>query len=182
MMYYLRGLSIVIDTVIVFTGSHRDFDNLLDEQINNDEERTPFMEVIQHYNARIRPNETGVGEAILDQTLEAYNCIAYSDDYASVMPHVLSNFVNIVTLNYEIDRLFLHNPPRKVLQSIKSSPFVNNIKYYQSDYQALSRERLKLVYNDLSENVLGQEDCKKKIIAELYRLINKSKGRPAVIM
>ena len=50
----------MIDTVIVFTGSHRDFDNLLDEQINNDEERTPFMEVIQHYNARIRPNETGV--------------------------------------------------------------------------------------------------------------------------
>ena len=181
-MYYLRGLSIVIDTVIVFTGSHRDFDNLLDEQINNDEERTPFMEVIQHYNARIRPNETGVGEAILEQTLEAYNCIAYSDDYASVVPHVLSNFVNIVTLNYEIDRLFLHNPPRKVLQSIKSSPFVNDIKYYQSDYQVLSRERLKLVYNDLSENVLGQEDCKKKIIAELYRLINNSKGRPAVIM
>ena len=46
------------------------------------------MELIQHYNARLRPNESGVGEAALQKILYVDNCIVGADDYGSVMPHL----------------------------------------------------------------------------------------------
>lgn len=48
--------------VVIFTGSKKDFDKFLQSRIDEDEETIPFMELIQHYNARLRPNESGVGE------------------------------------------------------------------------------------------------------------------------
>ena len=92
----------MIDRVVVFTGSKRDFEQYLENNLPEDEITIPFMELIQHYNARLRPNESGVGEAALQKNLYVDNCIVGADDYGSVMPHVLSNFVNIVTLNYQI--------------------------------------------------------------------------------
>ena len=44
----------MIDEVIVFTGSKRDFNSLLQERIDTgNDEVVSFMELIQHYNARI---------------------------------------------------------------------------------------------------------------------------------
>lgn len=50
----------MIDKVVVFTGSKKDFEIFLEKQIPEDSETIPFMELIQHYNARLRPNESGV--------------------------------------------------------------------------------------------------------------------------
>ena len=97
----------MIDRVVVFTGSKRDFEQYLENNLPEDEITIPFMELIQHYNARLRPNESGVGEAALQKNLYVDNCIVGADDYGSVMPHVLSNFVNIVTLNYQIGVLYV---------------------------------------------------------------------------
>ena len=108
----------MIDRVVVFTVSKRDFEQYLENNLPEDEITIPFMELIQHYNARLRPNESGVGEAALQKNLYVDNCIVGADDYGSVMPHVLSNFVNIVTLNYQIGVLYVQNPPRRVLESL----------------------------------------------------------------
>ena len=106
----------MIDRVVVFTGSKRDFEQYLENNLPEDEITIPFMELIQHYNARLRPNESGVGEAALQKNLYVDNCIVGADDYGSVMPHVLSNFVNIVNLNYQIGVLYVQNPPIRVLE------------------------------------------------------------------
>ena len=121
LMYYLRGCKQLIDRVVVFTGSKRDFEQYLADSLPENETTIPFMELIQHYNARLRPNESGVGEAALQKILYVDNCIVGADDYGSVMPHVLSNFVNIVTLNYQIGVLYVQNPPRRVLESLQSA-------------------------------------------------------------
>ena len=55
----------MIDKVVVFTGSKKDFEIFLEKQIPEDSETIPFMELIQHYNARLRPNESGVRENAL---------------------------------------------------------------------------------------------------------------------
>lgn len=115
-MYYLRGWKQLINQVVVFTGSKRDFEQYLADKLPKNEITIPFMELIQHYNARLRPNESGVGEAALQKDLYVDNCIVRADDYGSVMPHVLSNFMNIVTLNYQIGVLYVQNPPRRVLE------------------------------------------------------------------
>ena len=67
LMYYLRGWKQLIDRVVVFTGSKRDFEQYLENNLPEDEITIPFMELIQHYNARLRPNESGVGEAALQK-------------------------------------------------------------------------------------------------------------------
>ena len=84
-MYYLRGWKQLIDRVVVFTGSKRDFEQYLENNLPEDEITIPFMELIQHYNARLRPNESGVGEAALQKNLYVDNCIVGADDYGSVI-------------------------------------------------------------------------------------------------
>lgn len=169
------------DRVVVFYGSKKDFENMISAEINEEQITIPFMELIQHYNARLRPNESGVRESALSRNIEVDNCIVRSDDYGSVLEHVLSNFVNIVTLNHDIGTLFIHNPPRKVINSLRSF-YGENIEYFQTEYPILSREKLKEIYANVDHDILGQSNCKKQIISGMYRLITKTNSKPVVLM
>ena len=171
----------MIEKVIVFTGSKKDFESFLNEQISKDEDTISFMELIQHYNARLRPNESGVYEDELKPNLEADNCIVKADDYGSVLPHVLSNFANIVNLNYNLKRLYIQNPPKRVLESLKAN-HDSKICYEGSNYPIIDRNSLSKIYQDLNKNVIGQEECKKQIISGIYRLTTSESTKPAVIM
>ena len=91
------------------------------------------------------------------------NCIVRADDYGSVLEHVLSNFVNIVTLNHDIGTLFVHNPPRKVKDSLRSA-YGDEIEYMSTEYLDLSTKKLKEVYENIETDILGQNNCKKQII------------------
>ncbi len=168
------------DKITVFIGSKRDFNKYIDTVISGDEETIPFMELIQHYNARLRPTESGVRENALYNNIEVDNCIVRSDDYGSVLEHVLSNFVNVVTINYDIGHLYVHNPPRKVLESLVS--FYEDIEFKSSEYTTLDRGKLREVYSHLCEDILGQETCKKQMMSGMYRLITKNSYKPAVLM
>lgn len=171
----------MIDKVIVFWGSNRDFDKLLEEKGLKDENTIPFMELIQHYNARLRSNESGVKETALRKNIEVENCICKSDDYGSVLEHVLSNFVNIVSLNHNIGTLFVQNPPKKVLKSLKST-FGDEIEYKCSEYEEITVDLLKEIYINLNKDILGQDQCKKQIISGMYRLTKNNSYKPAVFM
>lgn len=169
------------DKVIVFTGSKRDFDIFLKRRISENEEVIPFMELIQHYNARLRPNESGVGEEALSTRIKVENCIVRSDDFGSVLPHVLSNFTNIVTLNHDIGTLYIQNPPRRVIESLRAG-YGDEIEYFKSEYPELSRRILAELFAALNEDVLGQEECKRQIISGMYRLTTGSNNKPVVLM
>ena len=169
------------DKVVIFTGSKRDFDTFLDSQIGEYDETIPFMELIQHYNARLRPNESGVGEEALSTKIKVENCVVRSDDYGSVLPHVLSNFTNIVTLNHDIGTLYVQNPPRRVIESLRAG-YGDDIEYHESIYPELTRETLAKIYSELNEDVLGQEECKRQILSGMYRLTTGSSSKPVVLM
>ena len=170
----------MIDRIVIFTGSKKDYDEYLKREIPEEDHRIPFMELIQHYNARIRPSEAGVKEEALYKRIREQNCIVRADDYGSVLPHVLSNFTNIVTLNYDIGTLYIQNPPRRVLESLRTT--YNDIIYEGSQYQEITRDSLKIVYRNLCTDVLGQDECKKNLIGGLYRLTTGSKRKPVVLM
>lgn len=169
------------DRIIVFNGSKKDFENLIAKETNEEQSTISFMELIQQYNARLRPNESGVRESALNFSISVDNCIVRADDYGSVLEHVLSNFVNVVTLNHDIGTLFVHNPPRKVIDSLQSV-YGNEIEYLETEYPKLSREKLKEVYSNLDANILGQDNCKKQIISGMYRLITKTNNKPVVLL
>ena len=169
------------DHIIIFSGSRKDYERFLDDRLQEDEVTIPFMELIQHYNARLRPNESGVKESALYTNINVDNCVVRADDYGSVLEHVLSNFVNVVTLNHDIGTLYLHNPPRRVRESLQSA-YGDEIEYVHSEYPNITREVLKTIYDDLRSDILGQDDCKKQLISGMYRLISNSKSKPVVLM
>ncbi|MGU8959219.1 AAA family ATPase [Clostridium perfringens] len=171
----------MINEVVVFWGSNRDFDKLLEERLLDNEDTIPFMELIQHYNARLRPNESGVKESSLRKNIEVENCICRSDDYGSVLEHVLSNFVNIVSLNHNINRLFVQNPPKKVLKSLKST-FGKEIEYKYSEHKKITVNLLKKIYKNLNKGIFGQDKCKKQLISGIYRLTKNNSYKPVVFL
>lgn len=172
----------MINNVTVFTGSKKDFDLFLKKNIDDTDITIPFLELIQHYNARLRPNESGVGEDELYDHLSVTNCVVRADDYSSVLEHVLLNFTNVIILNYDIENLYLHNPPRRVLQSIARDPRLN-VKFEQTEYKCISIDLLKNIYSNLCSDILGQETCKKSIVSGIYRLSkNKVDNKPAVLL
>lgn len=171
----------MVNYVVVFYGSKKDFENILDDRIRDDEDSIPFMELIQHYNARLRPNESGVREFALSNKIDVANCIVRAEDYGSVLEHVLSNFVNIVTLNHDIETLYVHNPPKRVIRSLKSF-YGDSIEYLYSDYVEIDREQLVKIHSSLNEDILGQETCKKQLISGLYKLMSNNSCKPAVLM
>lgn len=169
------------DHIVIFSGSRKDYERFLDDRIQADEVTIPFMELIQHYNARLRPNESGVRESALYTNIKVDNCVVRADDYGSVLEHVLSNFVNVVTLNHDIGTLYLHNPPRRVRESLQSA-YRDEIEYVYSEYPEITRDTLKAIYDNLQSDILGQDDCKKQLISGMYRLISNSRSKPVVLM
>ena len=135
------------------------------------------MELIQHYNSRIRPREAGVKEDQLSKKIQYAYCICRADDYSSV----LSNFVNIVCLNHDLDVLYVHNPPRKVLESLESF-YEDDIQVERSEYLVPSVDLLRTTHKNLLSDVLGQAESKKAIISGLYRLMRQKSNKPVVIM
>lgn len=169
------------DHIVIFSGSRKDYERFLDDRLQEDEVTIPFMELIQHYNARLRPNESGVRESALYTNIKVDNCVVRADDYGSVLEHVLSNFVNVVTLNHDIGTLYLHNPPKRVRESLQSA-YRDEIEYVYSEYPEITRDTLKAIYDNLQSDILGQDDCKKQLISGMYRLISNSRSKPVVLM
>lgn len=170
----------MIDNIVIFNGSKRDFEKLIADRIDECEETIPFMDLIQHYNARLRPNESGVRENALARKIDVDNCIVRAEDYGSVLEHVLSNFVGIITLNHNVGTLYVQNPPKRVKKSLEA--YSDTIEYLSSEYIDLKREDLKTIYLNLQDDILGQEKCKKQIMSGLYRMITRESDKPVVLM
>lgn len=170
----------MINHIVMFFGSKRDFESLIDERVKKNEETIPFMDLIQHYNARLRPNESGVRENALSRKIHVDNCIVRAEDFGSVLEHVLSNFVGIITLNHNVGTLYVQNPPKRVRNSLES--YADDIECLSSNYMEVRRENLKTIYSNLQNDILGQEKCKKQIMSGLYRMITNGEGKPVVLM
>ena len=135
----------MIDRIVIFRGSKKDFEKLLNNKIGSSTETVTFMELIQYYNKQIRQNDTASGDDWIARKRNIKNCVVRADDYASVLEHAISNFVNIITLNSNVENLFLHNPPKRVIESLKSA-YSDNIEYQYSKYEKITRKKLKKIY------------------------------------
>lgn len=171
----------MINRIVVFTGSKKDFERFINSRISPDENTIPFMELIQHYNARLRPNESGVRESALSKKISVDNVVVRMDDYGSVLDHVMSNFANIVGLNHEIETLYVQNPPRRALESLQTTSR-GEIEYHGTEYYSIDRSVLSNAYQRLCKDVLGQEECKKQIISGIYRLSTLKNEKPVVLL
>ena len=171
----------MINRIVIFRGSKKDFEKLINTEIYKDTERVSFMELIQYYNKQITQNDSASGDNWIARRRNIKNCIVKADDYASVLEHAISNFVNIITLNSNVENLFVHNPPKRVIESLKSE-YANIIEYKFSKYKKIDRKKLKRIYDNMENFIIGQRHCKKEIISSLYKISAKRKDKPIVLL
>lgn len=160
----------------IFIGANRDFEAFLNETIPKGEERFYFLELIKDYNANLR-----VQHAYNHGVIEVENLIVHGDDYASVYEHVIQNFVFTVTTNHNVENTFLHNPPQRVIDSLKIS-YSDVMEYHHTEYKDIDKDVLKEVWRDVTEKIVGQEKAKKDILSNLYRLCDKENQKPVVLL
>ena len=171
----------MINRIVIFIGSKKDFEDLTNVEVDEDTEIVSFMELIQYYNKQIRQNDSASSDNWIAKRRNIKNCIVKADDYASVLEHAISNFVNIITLNSNVENLFVHNPPKRVIESLKSE-YADIIEYKYSTYQKIDRKKLKKIYDNMENFIIGQKYCKKDIISSLYKILVKRKDKPIVLL
>lgn len=171
----------MINRIVIFKGSKKDFEKLLNNEIGELTDIVTYMQLIQYYNKQIRQNDSASGDNWIARKRNIKNCIVRADDYASVLEHAISNFVNIITLNSNVENLFVHNPPKRVIESLKSE-YSDIIEYKYSKYEKIDRKKLKKIYYNMDNYIIGQKCCKKEITASLYKLLTKQKDKPIVLL
>ncbi|HEQ0376465.1 TPA: ATP-dependent Clp protease ATP-binding subunit [Streptococcus pyogenes] len=171
-----------MDSILLFKGSKRDFDKLLDSK--EIEDYTPFMELIRQYNITVRANDVNASQYIADgfgkERIE--NVVIYADDYASVTDHVISNFNNIVLLGHDIQNLYIQNPPKRVESSLRVQ-FEGIIEERYSHYKEIAKEEVIDLYNHmLASNVVGQQRAKKDVSIGLLKKNTLTNNSPLVML
>lgn len=171
-----------MDSILLFKGSKRDFDKLLDSK--EIEDYTPFMELIRQYNITVRANDVNASQYIADGFGKEHieNVVIYADDYASVTDHVISNFNNIVLLGHDIQNLYIQNPPKRVESSLRVQ-FEGIIEERYSHYKEIEKEEVIDLYNHmLASNVVGQQRAKKDVSIGLLKKNTLTNNSPLVML
>lgn len=171
-----------MDSIVLFKGSKRDFNELLKSR--DIEDYTPFMELIRQYNITVRANDVNASQYIADgfgkEQIE--NVVIYADDYASVTDHVISNFNNIVLLGHDIQNLYIQNPPKRIETSLRVQ-FEDVVEEICSQYKKIDKEEVVDFYNHmLSSNVVGQQQAKKDVSIGLLKKTTLTDKSPLVML
>ncbi len=168
-----------MNKVVVFYGSNRDFDDRLeaDGVVGS---FTTFMAIIRDYNAKLRPQNSRYQEEN-EPKKHIDTLVVKADEFSSVLDHVIHNFISIITCYNEIDTLYLHNPPYAIVASIEAQGEVDIERDYTT-YQKITRENLKGAFLSLQEQVIGQNEAKKRLISTIYKTTGVNYTKPIVIM
>lgn len=167
--------------VYVFFGPDKAFEGLVAERTNEDDYTVNYLDAIRMYNTKVRATQLIDRDAIEALPEKVNNCVVRATDFGSVLSHVVSSFANILESTFEMDRLFVQNPPSRALKSLESA-CEEDLKIIRFQYPELRRENLPGIYKSLKENVLGQQKSKKALVTALYKLIVMSDEKPSVVL
>ena len=162
--------------IYICIGSKKRFEDFLNKKIPEGEEIFYFLDLIKDYNANLRQQY-----AYLHGEIDVKNLIVHADDYASVYEHVIQNFVAIVTTNHNVETTFLHNPPQRVIDSLKVK-YSDVMEYHLPEYKNLNKSVLKEIWDTVDVDIVGQKKAKKAVISNLYRHCDQSYKKPIVLL
>lgn len=170
--------------IFIFIGAKQDFNNFLLEK-DVDDSALKFLDLIRQYNELIRASNVGFLDTdhlfTTSNKEEVENCVVRSGDYASVLEHVVTNFSQIITMAHDIENLYLHNPPKRIIETLKSE-YYSKIEFRYSKYKEINKDNLRDVSDHLNSGIVGQAGAKRKILSSLYRLSNKKDSKPIVML
>ena len=115
-----------------------------------------------------------------DEILHFDNVVAFSDDYPSLSESTIESFTNFA-LRYDIDNLYLQNPPDSIAKHIQELSCVTCVKSGQG-YKVIDMDLLREIKAGFSEAVIGQENAQKRILAALYNVAKCRYNKPCVML
>ena len=174
----------MVKVVYFDEGSATDFIYVLEGGKNTDKkEHMPIVDLaIQDdlRNRRVKLDVEGKRVEIEEELIHYDNVVAYSDDYASLSEGTIESFTNFV-LRYDIDTLYLQNPPDIIARHIQELSCVE-CEIEGHEYKVIDLELLKAIKNGFSEAVIGQETAKMQILSALYNVAKCRYNKPCVIL
>lgn len=170
------------DRAIIYFGPRTGFDELVGSRVREGDRTVGYLDAIRSYNARIRASDLASHEPRISVPDYVDNCVVHADDFGSVLSHVIANFATILEETYEVGTLFVQNPPRRALESLVSAQGEDSVEQISYRYEQVEKGALEAIYDNVCEEVLGQEESKRVLVASLYRLSVMGNGRPSVVL
>ena len=115
-----------------------------------------------------------------EEILHFDDVVAFSDDYPSLTEGAIESFTNFV-LRYDIDNLYLQNPPDSIARHIQELSCVN-CQIDSQDYKVIDIDLLQNIKSGFSEAVIGQDLAQRQILAALYNVAKCRYNKPCVIL
>lgn len=171
------------DEVLVYFGPRSAFKRNVEANIGPTETTVKFLDSVRLYNEKVRASTLATRNVEFDPSRGVDNCIVSADDFGSVASHVIPNFSNILEESYQhIGKLFVNNPPMRVLESIRASQPEGSVEEAYYDYGSVQKGDLPRLCDALRSGVLGQEQSKKALISELYKLSVMDDEKPSSVL
>ena len=167
---------------VVFYGPDSAFESLLCGDIKECEQTVDYLESVRTYNARIRASDLSSREIKEAIKAKVDNCIVRTNDYGSVMGHVIANFATVLEEAFEFTTAYVQNCPRRVLSSLVSAYGPDAVDMVYAEHRELGKADLPGIYASLHERIFGQDACKKTLLTALYRLSVMSDDSPSVVL
>lgn len=109
------------------------------------------------------------------------NLIAYSESYSGITESAIQSFVSLIS-GYDVENFYLQNPPLQIKQQLEQAfPNILSVKKY--NYKKLNKSMFLKINDTFSDNIIGQEKVKKRLLISLYPVMDYDSNRkPVVIM
>lgn len=148
------------NSVVIFYGPHKAFQDLLDDRIKSSETTVSYLDSIRIYNSRIRASELASSGPKPSLPEAVDNCIVRTNDFGSVLSHVISSFGSILEETFEIDTLYVQNPPKRARASIEAFHDPSQIEVINYPYPALSKKRFRAFLRTWKNRYLGRKNAR----------------------
>ncbi|QKY71311.1 AAA family ATPase [Lentibacillus sp. CBA3610] len=164
--------------ITIFNGPKKEFTKILPDTYEN------FTDIIRIIDSKLKEVKlvTDLNDYDHDsEKLYAENLVVYSDEYTGVNDHVIDNFINHITMIYEIDNLFLQNPPEKLRNQFKRESN-GRLEIVSYPYKLIDKDILKQIKEGFSNKIIGQIHLKMDLLSVLYPLVQEQFEKPVVIL
>jgi ATP-dependent Clp protease ATP-binding subunit ClpA len=170
--------------IIIYYGPKNGFEKIISK------ERKTLSELVHEdsikrntFTHKFKRDDEDEDEEKLDIPQKEYisNLVAYSESYAGITESAVQSFASMLSA-YVIDNLYLQNPPIQIRKQLEQA-FPDQIVEKKYDYKKLSKKMFFKINDTFSENIIGQETVRERLLVSLYPLMDIStKIKPIVMM
>lgn len=137
------------DSAVIFFGPRKAFDEMVERETAEDERSVTYLESIRVYNARIKSSDLITRDLVLKAPERVDSCVVHADDFGSVLSHVLPSFATILEQTFDVGKLYVQNPPKRVFDSLKASQPQGTLDVVHYEYPLVEKKRLNDIYDKL---------------------------------